>query len=72
MRRQPMIFDWGSYHPSIIEILMIASTFAWVMLGMLLFAKVFPLVPLFDVKEGMVARDVIKIGRRTVPASIRE
>ena len=72
MRRQPMIFDWGSYHPSIIEILMIAATFAWVMLGMLLFAKVFPLVPLFDVKEGMVARDVIKIGRRTVPASIRE
>ena len=72
MRRQPMIFDWGSYHPSIIEILMIAATFAWVGLGMLLFAKFFPLIPLFDIKEGMVARDEIKIGRKTVPASIRE
>ena len=72
MRKQPFIFDWGSYHPSIIEILMVAATFAWVALGMLLFAKVFPLIPLFDIKEGMVGRDEVKIGRRTVPASIRE
>ena len=72
MRRQPMIFDWGSYHPSIIELVMIAATFAWVLLGMLVFAKIFPLIPLFDIKEAMVGRQVIKIGRRTVPASIRE
>ena len=72
IRRQPMIFDWGSYHPSIVELLMVAATFAWVMLGMLIFSKVFPLIPLFDVKEGMVARDELRIGRRTVPASIRE
>ena len=72
MRRQPMIFDWGSYHPSIVELLMVAATFAWVMLGMLIFSKVFPLIPLFDVKEGMVAADELRIGRRTVPASIRE
>ena len=72
MRRQPMIFDWGSYQPSIIEILMITATFAWVALGLLLFSKIFPLVPLFDVKEGMVGRDEIKIGRRTIAASIRE
>ena len=72
MRRQPMIYDWGSYHPSIIEIMMVAGTFAWVALGMLIFSKFFPLIPLFDVKEGMVIREEIKIGRRTVPASIRE
>ena len=71
MRKQPFMFDWGSYHPSIIEILMVAMTFAWVLLGLLLFSKVFPLIPLFDIKEGMVGRSVIKIGRRTVPASIR-
>ena len=72
MRKQPFVFDWGSYHPSIIEILMVAMTFAWVAFGLLLFARVFPLIPLFDIKEGMVGRDEIKIGRRTVPASIRE
>jgi molybdopterin-containing oxidoreductase family membrane subunit len=72
MRKQPLIFDWGSYHPSIIELLMVAATFAWLILGMLLFSKFFPLIPLFDMKEAMVGRDEIKIGRRTVPASFRE
>ncbi len=72
MRRGHMIFDWGSYHPSIIEILMVGMTFAWVVIGMLLFSKVFPLIPLFDIKEGMVGRDEIKVGRKVVPASIRE
>lgn len=72
MRRGEFIFDWGSYHPSIIEILMVIMTFAWVVLGMLVFTKLFPLIPLFDVKEGMVGRDEIRIGRRIVPASIRE
>ena len=71
-RRQPLTFDWGTYHPSIIEILIIVETFAFVALGMLLFAKVFPLIPVFDIKEGMVIRDEIKIGRRIVPATIHE
>jgi molybdopterin-containing oxidoreductase family membrane subunit len=71
-RKTPLTFDWGTYHPSLIEILIVAETFAFVALGLLLFAKVFPLIPLFDIKEGMVVRDEIKIGRRTVPASIRE
>ena len=71
-RKTPLTFDWGTYSPSIVEILMVAATFAWVALGMLLFSKVFPLIPLFDIKEGMVFRDVVKIGRRTVPATIRE
>ncbi len=72
MRKQPLIFNWGSYQPSIIEVLMVAAIFAWVGMGMLVFSKVFPLIPLFDIKEGMVGRDEIRIGRRTVPASIRE
>ena len=71
-RKTPFTFDWGTYHPSLIEILMVAATFAWVALGLLLFSKVFPLIPLFDIKEGMTVRDEVKIGRRTVPATIRE
>ncbi len=52
--------------------LIVADTFAFVALELLIFSQVFPLIPLFDIKEGMVVRDEIKIGRRTVPASIRE
>ena len=32
------------------------------------FAKVFPLIPLFDIKEGQTLSDDIQIGKRTVPA----
>ena len=71
-RKTPLSFNWGSYTPSLVEILMVTATFAWVGLGMLVFSKFFPLIPLFDIKEGMVFRDEIKIGRATVPASIRE
>ena len=71
-RKTPFAFDWGSYTPSIVEILIVTETFAFVIFGLLLFSKFFPLIPLFDIKEGMVFRDEIKIGRRTVPASIRE
>ena len=71
-RRQPFEFSWGSYAPSIVEILLVASTFAFVGMGILLFAKVFPLVPVFDVKEGTRLADTIRVGRRVVPASIRE
>ena len=48
------------------------ATFALVFMLMLLFAKVFPLIPIFDIKEGNVLRDEIQIGRRTVQAVIRE
>ena len=71
-RKTPLEFNWGTYHPSVIEMLMVAATFAWVAMGMLLFSKFFPLIPIFDIKEGMVVRDEVKIGRAVVPASIRE
>jgi hypothetical protein len=35
---------------------------------MLLFSKVFPLIPIFDIKEGQILSDEIQIGRRKVPA----
>ena len=72
VRKTPFTFDWGTYHPSIIEILMVVSIFAWVALGLLIFSKVVPLIPIFDIKEAMVVRDEVKVGRRTVPATIRE
>ena len=67
-RKQPLTFDWGTYHPSIIEIIIIVAGFAMVFLLLLLFAKVFPLIPIFDIKEGQTLSDNIQIGRRSVPA----
>jgi hypothetical protein len=40
--------------------------------GILLFAKIFPIIPLFDIKEGQILKREARIGRARVPAVIRE
>ncbi|MDP2935637.1 MAG: NrfD/PsrC family molybdoenzyme membrane anchor subunit [Dehalococcoidia bacterium] len=70
--KQPLDFTWGEYSVSITELAIVSSTFAVVSLGILLFSKLFPLVPLSDQKEGQRLQDEIEIGKRSVPAVIRE
>ena len=67
-RKQGLTFDWSTYHPSIVELTIVVGAFAFVGMIMLLFAKVFPLIPLFDIKEGQILSDNIQVGRRSVPA----
>jgi molybdopterin-containing oxidoreductase family membrane subunit len=50
-KRQLFAFTWNSYVPSLAEALIIAGTFALVSMLMLLFSRIFPLVPLYDVKK---------------------
>ncbi|GIS64003.1 MAG: hypothetical protein CM1200mP3_02510 [Chloroflexota bacterium] len=45
-----MTFDWGTYHPSLIEILIVIETFAFVALGML-YLQSASIDPLFDIKR---------------------
>jgi molybdopterin-containing oxidoreductase family membrane subunit len=71
-RKQIFTFEWSVYRPSPIEILMVTASFALVALGILVFAKVFPLVPVNEAKEGQVLKAEIRVGRRTVPAIVRE
>jgi molybdopterin-containing oxidoreductase family membrane subunit len=71
-RKSPLTFNWSTYHPSVIEILIVVGTFAFVSMMILLFSKVAPLIPIYDVKEGQILRDTIKIGKVEVPAVRRE
>ena len=71
-QKQTFNFDWYTYAPSPVEIVIVIGTFAMVGMLFLLFAKVFPLIPLYDIKEGEILKTEIQIGRRTVPAVIRE
>jgi len=71
-RKQDLSFVWSTYAPSAIEIAIVVGTFAQVFLFVLLFAKLFPLIPIYDIKEGQVLKDEIKIGKVTVPAIVRE
>jgi molybdopterin-containing oxidoreductase family membrane subunit len=71
-RRQEMTFNWSTYHPSAIEITIVGGSFAMVAFLVLLFSKAFPLVPLYDIKEGEILKDEMKIGKAIVPAVKRE
>ena len=67
-----MTFTWGNYSPSPIELTIVAGSFALVFLGILTFAKFLPLIPIFDIKEGELLKEEIRVGRVKVPAIIRE
>ncbi|MQF49160.1 molybdopterin oxidoreductase [SAR202 cluster bacterium AC-647-N09_OGT_505m] len=71
-RKQGFSFTWGGYTPSPVEIVIVGATFAMVCMLVLLFAKVFPLIPIGDAKEGMILADEITIGKVKVPAVLRE
>ncbi len=71
-QKQVFTFDWGTYTPSVVESIIVVGTFAQVAMLMLLFARVLPLIPLYDIKEGDILKTEIQIGRRTVPATFRE
>ena len=71
-RKSPFVFVWESYTPSIVEWAIMAWSFMWVTLLILLFSRIFPLVPLFEQKESQVFVKHIKIGRAKLPAVFRE
>jgi molybdopterin-containing oxidoreductase family membrane subunit len=55
--KQPFVFTWVStYEPRPMEYLFTVVSIAVVASGVLLFAKVLPIVPLAEVKEGMLHR----------------
>jgi molybdopterin-containing oxidoreductase family membrane subunit len=70
--KQPFPFMWlTEYQPRLVEYLYTAGAVALVALGILLFAKLLPIIPLWDVKEGHVRAQEIPVGRARVPATIR-
>jgi Ni/Fe-hydrogenase subunit HybB-like protein len=71
--KQQFTFSWLTvYETQPIEWILVAGSFALVSLGVLLFSKIFPIIPLFDIKEGQVLKAEIRIGRVRVPGVIRE
>ncbi|MBF8304426.1 MAG: putative molybdopterin oxidoreductase, rane subunit [Dehalococcoidia bacterium] len=71
-RKTPFTFDWGTYRPSIAEIGIVAGSFGLVFLGLLIFAKIFPLVPISDQKEGQAFKGEIQIGRVKIKTTLQD
>lgn len=72
MHKQPFTFDYTSYRPSAVEVTIVAGTFALVAFLLLMFSKFFPLIPLWEAKEGVILKEEIKVGNVNVPAIVKE
>ena len=71
--KQTFPFVWVTeYQPQPYEWILVAASFALVTTGLLVFSKFFPIIPLFDIKEGQVLKAEVQVGRVRVPAVIRE
>lgn len=44
-------YEWGFYHPTFLESLIIAGMFAWFLLLMTIFIKLFPIIGLWEMEE---------------------
>ena len=71
-RKQQLTFLWSNYVPSLVESTIVLASFGMVAMLLILFAKFFPLVPMWEQKEGQAFRQTIQIGEAQVDAVIRE
>ena len=71
-RKSGLTFTYGDYAPSLSEFILVAASFALVILGFLTFSKLLPIMPAADIKEGQILADRIRVGRANVPAAMRE
>ena len=71
--KHPFTFLWvPTYVPRLVEYLITGAAVALVAAGVLIFAKLLPIIPLWDVKEGQVLKRSLLLGRAAVPAVFRE
>ena len=63
---------YGEFTPSWGEGIIVTASFALVMLGVLTFAKLLPIIPAADVKEGQILAEKFAVGKTDVPAAMRE
>tara|TARA_B100000029_G_scaffold241712_2_gene239009 strand:+ start:44680 stop:46071 length:1392 start_codon:yes stop_codon:yes gene_type:complete len=71
-RKNELTFLWSNYVPSLIESLVVLASFGMVGFLLLLFAKVVPLVPAWEAKEGVIFREDVQFGEVTLPGIIKE
>jgi Ni/Fe-hydrogenase subunit HybB-like protein len=65
-------FSWTEFTPRWADWLMTLWGFGLVLLGVLVFAKIFPIIPLYDIKEGQTLKAEVRIGRVKVPGVARD
>lgn len=69
LQRNFLPFDWGTYRPTWVEVSIVVMTFAGFALLYTLFSRIFPYVPVWEIKEGRLRYTLRRIGRLLVPTA---
>ncbi len=69
LQRNFMPFNWGDYSPTWVEVSIVVMTFAGFALLYIIFSRIFPYVPVWEIKEGRLRYTVRRIGRLLVPTA---
>lgn len=69
LQRNYLPFSWGSYRPTWVELSIVAMTFAGFALLYIIFSRIFPYVPVWEIKEGRLRYTLRRIGRLLVPTA---
>ena len=69
LRRNSVPFNWSSYLPSIVEISMAVGSIATFLLLYALLSRLFPMIPVWEVREGQMAQGKRKVGKARLPTT---
>ena len=69
LQRNFLPFNWGDYSPTWVEVSIVVMTFAGFALLYTIFSRIFPYVPVWEIKEGRLRYTVRRIGRLLVPTA---
>ncbi|MCP4423890.1 MAG: polysulfide reductase NrfD [Chloroflexi bacterium] len=67
LMRNYLPFNWGTFRPTWVSISIVAMTFAGFILFYMLFTKLIPWVPVWEVKQGRLRYGTRRVGRVEVP-----
>jgi Ni/Fe-hydrogenase subunit HybB-like protein len=62
LRRNHLPFNWGDYSPSVVEISIGVGALATFLLLYALLSRLVPLIPVWEVREGQLARSLRQVG----------
>jgi Ni/Fe-hydrogenase subunit HybB-like protein len=68
--RNELPFDWGRYVPHLPEILITIGAFSLIGFLFIVFVKLFPIIPLWEIQLGQMEQGMRRIGRAIVPTRV--
>jgi len=58
--------SWGIYHPQVPESLITVATFGLLVFAYVIFTRIFPMIPLWEVREGQAMHGLRKVGQALI------